>query len=757
MARAVEILEKDSDLQSRLGERVKHVFVDEYQDVNPVQERLVRCFADMGAHICVVGDDDQTIYQWRGSDVRNILTFSDRYPDVVEVRLQENFRSSDGVVSLARDFIAQNDERLEKAMIPTDAQKSEKYDICALKFDDPNKEGRWIAETAKALRGTTFRDPDGEERGLAYSDMAILLRSVKNCGQPITDMLDEIGVPYVVMGMNNLFATAEAQAARDLFYFVADAESVDRDALKGSWMGAELGIEESALEAAIDAVEAVKTTMNSEDQGKTWSFYNVQRQYAEFLETVGLREERIPESRGEVVFYNLGKFSQLISDFEAIHFKSDPKRKYQEFAGFLKFQAEHLYPEGWQTEQYANPDAVKIMTVHQAKGMQWPVVFVPALTANRFPAKGPGGKSVWHLIPQEAVSGADRYRGGIEDERRLFYVAITRSQKFLFVTWAPVDQNRLYKKASPFWEDMLGSSSVKRRLPDFSDRARSEPRLKHNIQNVTLSFSELKYYFECPYQFKLRLLYGFNAPLHEALGYGKSLHDALAEVHARAMRGDVADSAEAARLVETHLHVPYAYPALKETLKRHSEKVLRDYFEDQAADLPNIEFSEKHIEINLGDGIRVAGRIDLVRRIDTGEVTIVDLKSTERAQEEEVTETQLHIYALGYRELTGRVADKVEVYNLDKRKGVPRSVDDEFMDDVQRDVRKAAEALRSNELPRTPVKQPDTCASCDYRGICAQGCSVRPAERSTPAVVSTRHESSWDDDEFVADVRAFED
>jgi DNA helicase-2/ATP-dependent DNA helicase PcrA len=105
--------------------------------------------------------------------------------------------------------------------------------------------------------------------------------------------------------------------------------------------------------------------------------------------------------------------------------------------------------------------------------------------------------------------------------------------------------------------------------------------------------------------------------------------------------------------------------------------------------------------------------------VDTGETTIVDLKSTNRAQPEEVTETQLHIYALGYEELTGRRADYVEIYNLDERKKKPRSVDDDFMGDVKANVRSAAEALRKSAMPTKP--SPKKCASCDYRGMCSEG------------------------------------
>lgn len=720
MEEAVRAIANNADLRARLGERIKHVIVDEYQDVNPIQETLVRLLSQAGADICVVGDDDQTIYQWRGSDVNNILTFSERYEDVTEVRLQENFRSSRGVVETARDFINKNTVRLDKAMVPTDAQPYEPGDLVALALDTPEQEAEFIADTISSLLGVAFTDPDGTERGLSYSDFAILLRSVRANGERITAALEEAGIPYVVGGMNKLFDTAEAQAARQLFYFMAGRDGVNEKSLRKAWRDANLGIEVKAIRRAVARASETRAAINNEADQKRWSFYSLQRQFLTFIEDLNLREEGVPNDRGEIVFYNLGKFSQLISDFESIHYHSDPLRKYEEFANFLQYRANNAYPEGWQDNQYANPNAVRVMTVHQAKGMQWPAVFIPALVRNRFPAAGMGGRNVWHIVPRESVVGQDRYEGTTEDERRLFYVAMTRSQKFLFLTWAPIPgKNNRYTRPSEFWEDILASKYVKRRRQNYTKRRRTEPTPRASIANVTLSFSELKYFFECPYQFKLRILYGFNAPIHEALGYGKSLHDALAEVHARAIRGDVPDEAEVPRLVETHLHVPYAYPALRETLERSAERVIGDYLRDNAKEFDNIEFAEKSVEINLGGGVSVSGRIDLVRRIDTGETTIVDLKSTDRAQAEDVTETQLHIYALGYRELTGRNADYVEIYNLDEGKRKPRSVDEDFIKDVKGHVQRAAKALRSNAMPARPSAR--ACPTCDYLGICSAG------------------------------------
>lgn len=718
MENAVFAMLKDEGLRARLGARIKHLIVDEYQDVNPIQEAVVQILHDLGATVSVVGDDDQTIYQWRGSDVSNILTFTDRYPSVHSVALEENFRSSEGVIAAARDFIAQNQHRLKKEMIPTGAQPYEDGDVVALSFANPDEEADFIAATIKQLHGVAIED-DGVRRGLAFSDFAVLLRSVHANGEPITDALDRAGIRYIIEGMNQLFDAPEAEAARQSFYFMAGRPGVTTEVVKEFWRTANLGIGEDALEKGVAALEASQADLANRDR-KRWGLYNIQRVYLRFLEDIELREERVPDDRGEVTFYNLGKFSELISDFETIHFHSQPFEKYRSFADFLQYRAAESYPEGWQDNQYVNPDAVRVMTVHQAKGKQWPVVFMPALLRNRFPSAPIGGANVWHLVPREAVVGQARYEGGLEDERRLFYVAMTRSQKFLFLTWAPIaGRGNRYARASEFWDDVLVSKWVKRRQFNYSTRDRLPAEPKAGVTDVSLSFSELKYFFECPYQFKLRILYGFNAPLDEALGYGKSLHDALADVHTRAIRGEIPNIDDVEDLVATHLHVPFAYPALREELEQAAERTLTEYIQANADVFDKIEFAEKTIEINLGGGVSVVGRIDLIRRLDTDEVYVVDLKSTKRAQAEEVTETQLHVYALGYQDLVGKAPDFVEIYNLDEGKRKPRSVDEIFIADVKVKVRAAADALRVSDLPAVP--EGAKCRKCDYQRMCTAG------------------------------------
>ncbi len=244
----------------------------------------------------------------------------------------------------------------------------------------------------------------------------------------------------------------------------------------------------------------------------------------------------------------------------------------------------------------------------------------PGAAAKPLPFCRRRGQERLASVPAEAVHEQHRFVGSIEDERRLFYVAMTRSQKFLYMTWAPGSGEE-----QPICPEVrvlgrrAGVQVCQAHAPGLLDVAsglQPEPQGGHR-QCRAFVLSDLKYFFECPYQFKLRILYGFNAPIYEGLGYGKSLHDALADVHARAIQGKAVDESHAPSLVGTHLHLPYAYKALRERWRRAPTAIVHNYIAANKADFDNIEFSEKSIETHLGDGVSVVGRIDLVRRKST--------------------------------------------------------------------------------------------------------------------------------------------
>ncbi|MFD5362417.1 ATP-dependent helicase, partial [Streptomyces tendae] len=701
-------------LQRHVKETVKYVVVDEYQDTNPIQEQLIRGLTRHGANLCVVGDDDQTIYQWRGSAVENILTIEDRYPDVHRVTLNENFRSSSAVIDLARRIVEQipPGERLSKAMTAAGHQSFERGDLLALEFPDTDAEAAWLVGRMERLRGIPFQDREGvEPRGLDWSDFAVLFRSVKADAGPLVEELRRRDIPYVIKGLTKLFETPEIQAAVTCFRFVAGL--ADQQDVVDAWASADIGLTEDDIHTGLP----VLTTATQWDASKPWDSTTLQGVFLDFLEAVELREERVPNQRGELVYYNLGRFSTAIGDFERIHLTSEPQQRFDAFAKWLDHQAPDYYEESDGDNGYAQPNAVVIATVHQAKGMQWPAVFLPALRQNTFPASRRGGTNVFHVVEADLVPGAERYRGTKADERRLFYVAVTRAQKYLAISFASNGKQN-GKKRSDFFNEATQVHTVLTREVQPSPGGRLTPTPKRGTPEVVMSFSDLKYLFECPYSFKLRLLYGFDSPLQKELGFGKSLHDVMAEIHKRAIEGEIATPEEAKDLVDRHLNLPFANKAAADQLRPAAETAVRRYLERHSATLHQTRYSEQPVEIHPVPGVTVTGRVDLIKRLDTNETSVVDFKSSERAQAEDLTRDQLHLYVLGYRELTGQNADVVEVLNLDKAgRDTREMVDPDVMTDLGKRVTGAANSLRTNRLSRLD-NWCTSCASCDFAGIC---------------------------------------
>jgi DNA helicase-2/ATP-dependent DNA helicase PcrA len=196
------------------------------------------------------------------------------------------------------------------------------------------------------------------------------------------------------------------------------------------------------------------------------------------------------------------------------------------------------------------------------------------------------------------------------------------------------------------------------------------------------------------------------------------LHDALAEVHKRALEGYIMRPEDAEALINQHMHTPYAAQGLAGQLRTAGTKAIKRYLEENGATLEQTQHSEQQVEIQVIPGITVNGRIDLIKRLDTQEVSIVDFKSSERAQAEDVTRLQLHTYAMGYRQLRGEDADLVEIHNLDENgKNVRELVDEAMLIATQSAIREAGDALRERNLPRL-ANWCDSCSECDLVGIC---------------------------------------
>ncbi|MCR4685810.1 MAG: ATP-dependent helicase, partial [Lachnospiraceae bacterium] len=461
--RMIEYLDPESDLNggemsdfaSKIFEKVKYLIIDEYQDSNPPQEYLAELFHRYGhTNLCVVGDADQTIYQFRGSDESNILGFAQKY-NAKKIVLNLDFRSTEAVVDIARKTIGVSHEGegdyvvMERGALPGATLDEETGDTVYAAFENYDQEAEFIAGRIKKLK----------ELGIPYSEMAVLFRKRRryHFGNVLVDFqtrlaekLQAAGIPYIVEGMNNLALTPEYQASKALFrflydnYYSKDHRGLTVEMLKNEWekIGTKRHAEEllNGLSEAID--ELTKTDWSALSFGHD---FNMQEIFQDFIGHMAFVESDRPEA--EEILYNLGKFSRVIADFETIFFKDQPVYKAYRFARHLAFVAGDLYPEGEEDNAYIREDAVRLMTIHQSKGLEFAAVFIPAMTAEiyswggferkEYRIYGPidaldamAGGNAAHWIPNHEV-----YTSSQDSERKIVYVAFTRAKKYLFLTW----------------------------------------------------------------------------------------------------------------------------------------------------------------------------------------------------------------------------------------------------------------------------------------------------------------------------------
>lgn len=692
----VQQLESNLVFRGIVAEKVKYLTVDEYQDTNPVQERLVSLLKELGANLCVVGDDDQTIYQFRGSDSNNILTFMQRYNIKKYIVLDTDYRSTRGIVSVAKNVIVNNSRRLPKVMQSGCSTVYDDGDIVFKEVTLPDDEYEFIAQNIEKLHGI----------GIPYSEIAILLRKRK-IGPEIAAVFEEHDIPFIIEGMNELLLTIECKAAKGIFeYLNGDIDSTE---LFKRWLAVDYPLNKKELSDCLQMLMNIDIT-----KMKYYPELNLQQIYQDFLKGISLVEDGRPET--EIILYNLGKFSQVIGDYEVINFTLKPKSKLYGFCAFLKYTAGDYYPEGYLTNSYTKPDAVSIMTVHQSKGLEYAAVFIPGLNKNFFPAQKVGGKDIWHIIQRNWITGSSRFDGDLEDERKLFYVAVTRAKKYLFISRAKETRD---KTVSTFFEEAKGSPCM---LP-YSDRVVHDvthlPDLRQSKMPLTLNFSLLQDYFECPYRFKLSMFYGFQQPFSELMGYGNALHDIVRNINLAAINGTPITEDFIQQTFDQVFYLPYAKQVQYQRMLESAKRSIKKYVEHNADKFGDIRLAESQIEIDMGDGVTVNGRIDMVKEIVVNgqrKTVIVDFKTANRRVLDAINTEQLKIYTLGYQRLTGQLADYMEIYHLDSENTARQPVSADLIEGVEAEIKQAADSIRRNDLPRKCSKE--NCSKCRLGHLC---------------------------------------
>ena len=720
IVRSVAALD-DPAVAADIHKSLKHLIVDEYQDVNPAQEELIRRLVTGGAYLTVVGDDYQAIYQWRGSTVRNIISFAERYEVVKTFVLDVNRRSLPDIITTAASFSRTIIDRLGKEMKPwrsTDDGHGVDQ-IVSWMCETEQEEAHEIARLIANLNSS----------GLPFSDMAILARS-RAAYPKILEELAALGIPVQPGGRSGLFEQPEARCIGRLMCWLVNYDwrdlrgpstPINTDVLVAEFVSSfNLSTRQILdLETWLDEMKVLVPTTD-----------RVADLIGEFYQLLEIFNVRAWDMNNPIAVNRLGtlaRITNLFVDYESVYKRARPddliegeqvggqdrgEWYYRNLATFILNYANGEF-DGFEGEDDLLIDAVDLTTVHSSKGLEWPAVFIPSLTSNRFPSMYSGRSQEW-LVPREMFD-APRYEGGSDDERRLFYVAMTRARDWLSisrhnkVTKAKVAESPYFPSVGQYFvpPSEIVTPVLKGAIPEDAD--------------LLISYSDLASFMECGLAYRLRQRLGFKPQLAPAIGYGKSIHHVMRVVaNFTQATGSVPDAKFLNEILDREFFLPNANKVAHRQLKDSARKLVSKYITEYGSDLHRVWQTEYPFELHL-PGVTVSGRADVI--IDTGSngatsLTLIDYKT--RTSDEAEHDIQLQVYASAGRREGLDVVDAF-VHDMVSSDRIPVDIEQQAVTLAETTVVDVARKIKRREFDASPEKH--KCGRCDVRSICAQSAS----------------------------------
>jgi len=796
VALSLQLVRTSAAARAEIQGRFRYVLVDEFQDTNRSQSELVSIVAAPHGNLTVVGDDDQSIYRFRGAAISNILEFRDRYRSARTLVLRRNYRSRPGILETAHRLIRFNDpDRLE---VRAGISKR----LVAERSTDPA--GRTVRLETHPTAGDEADRIAAEIAGRMATgtrprDVAILVRA-NGHADPILRSLDSAGIPWRFSGTSGLYARPEVRRLLAFLRAIADlGSSTDVYALA---TGEPYGLGGEDLTAIVMSARRRNRTLWDvlEELDRQPGILRIgagsraaaSRLVADLRALSSIAHER---PAGEVLYAFLRQTGTLgrLAATDALG-AEEALRNIARFFDIIRaqsslladdraaFVARHLQTlieagdDPATADLDPDADAVAVLTVHKAKGLEFPIVYLPGLVAGRFPTPNRRDPLAMPaaLVDEQAPDEAVQLR----EERRLFYVAMTRARDELVLSYASDYGGNGLRRPSPFVVEALdlAPASTDPAIRSATSLERIEAagpppiRLESPAgalgtieEPLTLSFSAIDDYLSCPLKYKLGHVVRVPVPPHHAMIYGSALHRAVQEFHRRHARGEVMTEAdldaafEAAWSNEGFLSRDHEEARLangRATLRRFREAQLQP-----GAVIP--AYVEREFSFSLG-GDRVRGRWDRVDIEPAGgsavdaarpetepggtspaphadvvaptleltgreRVTITDYKTSDvrepaKARQRARDSLQLQIYAMGYEAVTGRLPDAVQLHFLDTGVTGRVDVDPRRLAKGRARIAMAAAGMRARDY--TPRPDRTTCGYCPFRAICPS--SVAP-------------------------------
>jgi len=743
----VELLRKRPSILEFFQGKFKYILVDEFQDTNYIQFELLKLLAAKHRNLTVVGDDDQSIFRFRGASLANIRNFRTIYPDYKKVVLTKNYRSTQPILDSAYKLIQQNNpHRLEiQEEIDKTLRSSIVYggkSIHMLTFDTLSHEADRVAEIIN----------ERTKKGFRFSDMAILVRRNADV-DPFLRALNMKGIPFRFSGSRGLYSQEEVKVlmafikaltdfedSKSLFYLalseVYKVDPYELTSLTNHAHKKNLSLhsvfnkvcqERNPVTLSASVIKKIKRIVADQMYFVHFaSSQNAGRVVYSFLEKSGYLKSLVKQADLDselkiknirIFFDKIRKFSELAED-DSIY----------SFAQHLDL-LQQVGDNPSTAEAELEEDAVNVLTVHKAKGLEFPVVFMVSLIADRFPGRQQREKiPVPGEILKEDLPEGENY---LQEERRLFYVGMTRAKKLLYLTWARDYGLKRLKKVSPFVLEALDLPS----LPDevqrtsaleeikryASYRPKSSTSLKVEEKGVlALSFTQVDDYLTCPLRYKFRHIMRIPVLPHHNLVFGRVLHNTIHLYLRNIMNGKRMSENDFLQAYEERwVNDGFLSREHEEMRKKVGEEALRLFFRRQESSTILPQFLEKSFKLLLDD-VRFTGRWDRVDYLQDGAV-IIDFKATAVKGQKEADKRareslQMDMYAYSFVNTQEVPLIETQLYFLESDIIGHAEKGETELERVEEKIRQAEIGIRSQDF----LAKPDwhNCSFCDFRTIC---------------------------------------
>jgi len=748
VALVLKLFRKKPSVLNEVRKSFRFILVDEFQDTNHSQFQLLQLLVNENSNLTVVGDDDQSIYKFRGAAISNILDFVNVFPNTHKVVLTQNYRSTQAILDTAYRAIQNNNpDRLEVKM-NVDKQLQAQIDgvpkVAHLHYDT-------LVSQADAVADLILQRKNETDYQFRY--FAILVRT-NNDADPFLRSLNVKGIPYRFSGNKGLYQQPEIKLLLSFLRVIADFEDSMNlfhlasseiymlrmpDLLRCNNVAKRFNISLFSVFEDLNSYDSLeKLTADSKATIKKLlddiNFYlKLSREEPtgvvlyQYLDRTNYLKKltHSKQSNSDLKVQNIAKFFDIVHNFNFVA-QIDRVQNFVQYLDMLVEAGDNPAT----AEAEIDMDAVHVLTVHKAKGLEFLVVFLVNLVQNRFPhSRRSESMPLPEDLIKETLPSSDFH---IQEERRLFYVAITRAQKELYLTSARDFGGLRPWKISQFVMEALDCQIADE---DYVRTSALEKIEKHALVSVshidifapisedeliTLSFFRIDDYLTCPLKYKF--VHVLRVPIlpHHSVIYGKALHEAVEEYLRRKMRSLPVCLDDLLAVYEKSWSSEGFISKTHERLRfQTGQDALSLFYDEQEKSDQLPLYIEKEFSF-IRDNNRIVGRWDRIDQTLNG-IEILDYKSSnvtdqEKADKRAKESLQLAIYAIAYFDLYKEYPKYVKLYFLESRIVGKIAVNQKMIDKALGKIEAAAKGIRNRNYEATPAYM--ACRYCAYSNIC---------------------------------------